>query len=226
MKAPQMEETERPRLSKAAVVERGLALADAEGLEAVTIRRLASDLGVTPMALYWHFRNKEELLAGLADSVWAEIDVNVDSAAQWQDQLRVLFTSLVRVLRAHPSASALLLEGEKRTSEAAQIATETTLAVLRRGGFDSKHAAAIARSALFTGIVLAISEPGFEPGMNDAERKEHMRQTRVRLSLLPPDRFPQTIESAEALTACDDPDFHYQLGIDMFVAGVVAMPRR
>ena len=62
--------------------------------------------------------------------------------------------------------------------------------------------------------------------MNDAERKEHMRQTRVRLSLLPPDRFPQTIESAEALTACDDPDFHYQLGIDMFIAGVVAMPRR
>jgi TetR/AcrR family tetracycline transcriptional repressor len=226
MKAPQMEETDRPRLSKAAVVERGLALADAEGLEAVTIRRLASDLGVTPMALYWHFRNKEELLAGLADSVWAEIDVNVDSAAQWQDQLRVLFTSLVRVLRAHPSASSLLLEGEKRTSEAAQVATETTLAVLRRGGFDSKHAAAIARSALFTGIVLAISEPGFEPGMNDAERKEHMRQTRVRLSLLPPDRFPRTIESAEALTACDDPDFHYQLGIDMFIAGVVAMPRR
>jgi len=221
-----MEETDRPRLSKAAVVERGLALADAEGLEAVTIRRLASDLGVTPMALYWHFRNKEELLAGLADSVWAEIDVNVDSAAQWQDQLRVLFTSLVRVLRAHPSASSLLLEGEKRTSEAAQVATETTLAVLRRGGFDSKHAAAIARSALFTGIVLAISEPGFEPGMNDAERKEHMRQTRVRLSLLPPDRFPRTIESAEALTACDDPDFHYQLGIDMFIAGVVAMPRR
>src|ERR1700722_4832011 len=135
MKAPQMEETDRPRLSKAAVVERGLALADAEGLEAITIRRLASDLGVTPMALYWHFRNKEELLAGLADSVWAEIDVNVDSAAQWQGQLRVLFTSLVRVLRAHPSASSLLLEGEKRTSEAAQVATETTLAVLRRGGF-------------------------------------------------------------------------------------------
>ena len=59
--------------------------------------------------------------------------------------------------------------------------------------------------------------------LNDAERKEHMRQTRVRLSLLPPDRFPRTIESAEALTACDDPDFHYQLGIEMFIAGVQAM---
>lgn len=221
-----MEETDRPRLSKAAVVRCGLALADAEGLEAVTVRRLASELGVTPMALYWHFRNKEELLAGLAESVWAEIDVDVEPAARWQDQLRVLVTSLVGVLRAHPSASALLMEGEKRTSEAAQIATETALEVLHRGGFDSQHAAAIARSALFTGIMLAMSEPGFVPGMSDAERKEYMRQTRVRLSLLPPDRFPRTIEAAEPLTACDNPDFHYELGIEMFVAAVEAMSRQ
>jgi TetR/AcrR family transcriptional regulator, tetracycline repressor protein len=225
MKAPQVEETERPRLSKAAVVQRGLALADAEGLDAVTVRRLAADLGVTPMALYWHFRNKDELLAGLADSVWAEIDVNVDAAAPWPDQLRTLLTSLVRVLRAHPSASALLMEGEKRTSEAAQIALETALTVLRRGGFDNKHAAAIARSALFSGITLAMSEPGYEPSLSEPERREYMRQTRVRMSLLPPDRFPRTIDAAEALTSCDDPDFHYQLGIDLFVAGVVALSR-
>ena len=67
------------------MVQRGLALADAEGLDAVTVRRLAAELGVTPMALYWHFRSKDDLLAGLADSVWAEIDVNVDPAAEWQD---------------------------------------------------------------------------------------------------------------------------------------------
>ena len=46
------------------MVGRAIALADAEGLDALTIRRLAQELGVTPMALYWHFRNKEELLAG------------------------------------------------------------------------------------------------------------------------------------------------------------------
>jgi TetR/AcrR family tetracycline transcriptional repressor len=226
MKASAMEETQRPRLSQAAVVERGLALADAEGLDAVTIRRLAADLGVTPMALYWHFRNKDELLAGLADSVWAEIDVNVDPAAPWQDQLRMLLTSLVRVLRAHPSAAGLLMEGEKRTSAAAQVAIETALAVLHRGGFDDQHAAAIARSALFTGIMLAQSEPGYEPSMAEADRREYMRQTRVRLSLLPPDQFPRTIDAAEALTSCDDPDFHYQLGIDLFVAGVIALSRQ
>lgn len=221
-----MEMAERPRLSKASVVERGLALADAEGLEAVTIRRLAAELGVTPMALYWHFRNKEELLVGLADSIWAEIDVDVDPAAAWPAQLRSLLESLIKVLRVHPSASQLLMAGEKRSSEAALKANETALEVLHRGGFDAEHAAAIARSALFTGITLAMSEPGFEPGMTETERVEHQRQTRVRLALLPPDRFPRLVEAAGPITACDNPDFHYQLGVDMFIAGVEALSRQ
>ena len=215
--------TERPRLSKAAVVERGLALGDAEGLEAVTIRRLAADLGVTPMALYWHFRSKDELLVGLADSVWTEIDTDVDPAADWSAQLRGLLESLVRVLRTHPSASQLLISGEKRTSEAAMTANEVTLEVLSRAGFDAEHATAIARNALFTGIMLVINEPGFEPGLTEAERAEHQRLARVRLSLLPPDRFPRLVEAAVPMTACDNPEFHYQLGIDLFISGVQAL---
>ena len=88
------------------MVERALALGDAEGLEELTIRRLAQELGVTPMALYWHFRNKEELLAGLAEQVWSEIDTDIDPTAGWAQQLRGLLESLVQVLRrtrARPS---------------------------------------------------------------------------------------------------------------------------
>jgi TetR/AcrR family transcriptional regulator, tetracycline repressor protein len=221
-----MAAAERPRLSKAAVVERGLALADAEGLEAVTIRRLAADLGVTPMALYWHFRSKDELLAGLADRVWGEIDVDVDPGADWPAQLRSLLESLIRVLRTHPSASQLLMSGEKRTSEAASIANEVALEVLHRAGFDAEHAAAIAKNALFTGITLVMSEPGFEPGLSEAERVEHQRLARVRLSLLPPDKFPRLVECAVPMTACDNPDFHYKLGVDLFIAGVQALAAR
>ena len=218
-----MTETERPRLSKAAVVESGLALADAEGLEAVTIRRLAADLGVTPMALYWHFRSKDELLDGLAERVWAEIDVDVDPDADWTAQLRFLLESLIRVLRNHPSASQLLLSGGKRTSESAMIANEVALEVLSRADFDAEHATAIARNALFTGLMLVMGEPGFEPGLTESERIEHQRLARVRLSLLPPDKFPMLVECAIPMTACDDPDFHYKLGVDLFVAGVQAL---
>jgi len=219
------DETGRTRLSKAAVVDRALALSDTEGLDALTIRRLATELGVTPMALYWHFRSKEELLAGLVDRVWAEIDTDVDQAADWPQQLRGLLESLLRVLREHPSASALLLTGEKLNSDAALRATETTLGLLRRAGFDPRRAAEIARSGLWTALMLVMSEPGFGPGLTEADRAELQRRNRVRLALLPPDRYPHVVEAAEPLTACDDPDLHYQFGVDLFIAGVQAVAR-
>jgi AcrR family transcriptional regulator len=212
---------ERVRLSKAAVVERALALGDAEGLEALTIRRLAQELGVTPMALYWHFRNKEELLAGLAERIWSEIDTDIQAGAGWPGQLRGLVESLVAVLRSHPCASQLLVAGEKQ-SESALKATEVTLEVLRSGGFDAVHAAEVARSTLWTGLMLVMSEPGFEPGLTEAERTEKIRSARAHLAVLPPDSYPCLVAGAMAMTA-HDPDFHFRFGIDLFIAGVQAM---
>ncbi len=214
---------EKARLSKAAVVERGLALADAEGLDSLTIRRLAADLGVTPMALYWHFRSKEELLAGLADQIWSELDTDVDTSADWVDQLRSLFESLVRVLRRHQSAAELLMSGEKRNSEAALRASEAALAVLHSGGFTPEQASAITRNALSTALALAMSEPGFGPGLTDAERSEHLRQSRIRLAMLPPEKYPRLIEAAVPFTDCEHPDEHYRFGVDLFIAGVRAI---
>ena len=218
----QAPEAERARLSKQTVVERGLALADAGGLDKLTIRRLAQDLGVTPMALYWHFRSKEELLTALADRLWGEIDIDVDPSKPWPAQLRGLMESLIAVLRAHPSASQLLLEMEKQ-SEPVVRATEVTLEVLRGAGFDPRHASAITRSALWTGLMLRMSEPGTKPGMTAAELEEHLRQSQVRMAMLPADRYPRVVECAAELTRCDDPEFHYRFGIDLFIAGVEAV---
>ena len=213
---------QRPRLSKTTVVGQAIALADAEGLDALTIRRLAQELGVTPMALYWHFRNKDELLNGLSDQFWSEIDTDVDDAAPWPEQLRTLLGSLVQVLREHPSASQLLASGEKQ-SPAALEAIEVTLEVLRRGGFDPRRASAIARNGLWTGLMLAMSEPGYGPSLGEGERAEQQRRNRIRLAMLPPDRYPCLVEAAEPMTDCDDPDFHYRFGIDLFIRGVQAM---
>ena len=215
-------EAERSRLSKQSVADRGLALADASGLDGLTIRRLAQDLGVTPMALYWHFRSKEELLVAVADRVWSEIDINVDPAQPWSRRLRGLLESLIRALRAHPCAAQLLLETEKG-SEAFLRATEVTLKVLREAGLGPVHATAIARSLLWTGLVLVESEPGAEPGMSEAERAEHERRNRVRLATLPIDRYPHVVECAGPLTACDDLESHYRFGVDLFIAGVEAV---
>jgi TetR/AcrR family transcriptional regulator, tetracycline repressor protein len=213
---------ERPRLSKRAVTDRALKLADVGGLESLTIRKLAQDLGVTPMALYWHLRSKEDLLEGMAERIWGEVDVDVAPSAPWHDQLRGMLESLVRVLRAHPSAPQLLLEHKKR-NEAALRATEITLEILRGAGFDVRHASAIARSALWSGIALVMSEPGFSPELPDEERAERQRRSQLELAMLPLAKYPRLIECAAPMTACDDPEFHYRFGIDLFIAGVRAM---
>jgi AcrR family transcriptional regulator len=218
------DEADKTRLSKTAVVQRALALADADGLDALTVRRLAQELGVTPMALYWHFRSKEELLTGVATQIWTEIGTDIDPAASWSQQLRGLLESLIGVLRNHPSASQLLM-GEKNNDAALQ-AIEVTLDVLRRGGFDPEAASEIARSTLWTGLMLVMSEPGFDPSLTEDERTEQQRRNRVRLAMLPPETYPRLVEAAGPMTACDVPEFHTQFGIDLFIAGVEAMAAR
>jgi AcrR family transcriptional regulator len=174
------------------------------------------------MALYWHFRSKDELLLGMSERIWSEIDVNVDPAAPWFDQLRGMLESLVHVLRAHPSAPRLVLEHEKR-NEAALRATEITLEILRGVGFDPRHASAIARSALWTGIMLVMSEPGYSPELSPDERAEQQRRARVELAMLPAGKYPRLVECAAPMTDCDDPEWHYRFGIDLFITGIRAM---
>jgi AcrR family transcriptional regulator len=212
---------ERARLTRAVVVDRALQLADADGLEALTIRRLATDLGVTPMALYWHFRSKDELLEGLVERVWGEMDVRVDSTAPWPEQLRGLLESLLRVLRTHPAAPQLLMQSKKQ-GESWSNAAEVTLELLRGAGFDPDMASTIARSAMWTGIMLVMSEPG-AAWLTEDERIEVQRKKQVGLASLPPAKYPRLVECAIPMTACDDPDQHYEFGVRLFIGGVEAI---
>jgi TetR/AcrR family transcriptional regulator, tetracycline repressor protein len=177
------------------------------------------------MALYWHFRSKEDLLEGVAEQVWSEIGVNVDPAAPWWAQLQEVLESLVSVLRAHSAAAQLLLEHEKR-NEAALRATEVTLDILRNAGFDPQHASQIARSGLWTGIMLVMSEPGYNPELSAEERAEEQRRSRLALAMLPPAKYPRLVECAAPMTQCDDPEFHYRFGIELFIDGVKAAAAR
>jgi TetR/AcrR family transcriptional regulator, tetracycline repressor protein len=216
------DEPERSRLTRAAVVDRALVLADTAGLEALTIRKLATELGVTPMALYWHFRGKDELLEGLGERLWGEIDLTVDGSAPWTEQLRGLLTSLLTVLRTHPAAPQLLARSNIVKSEAGLNALEVALELLRTAGFSPKDASAVARSTLWTALTLVMSEPGIEE-IDGAEKAELQRKKAVTMATLSLAKYPRVVECAIPMTACDDPEEHYQFGVDVFIAGVAAM---
>jgi TetR/AcrR family transcriptional regulator, tetracycline repressor protein len=203
------------------VVDRALALADTSGLDALTIRKLATELGVTPMALYWHFRSKEELLEGLAERLWGEIDTTVDRDAPWTEQIRGLFESLLKVLRAHPAAAELLRLSKKTTQTGLNL-TELTLDILRTAGFSPEDASSATRSALWTGIALVMSEPGVE-SLDSEERAELQRKKQVALASQSLASYPRLVECAVPMTACDNPEDHYRFGVDLFIGGLAAI---
>jgi len=120
-----------------------------------------------------------------------------------------------------PVGPQLLLEHEKR-NEAALRATEAALEILLGAGFDPLHAAEIARSTLWTGITLVMSEAGYHPELSDEERAEWNRRSQVELAMLPAARYPHLVQCAAPMANCD-PAFHYRLGVELFIAGVRAV---
>jgi TetR/AcrR family tetracycline transcriptional repressor len=78
----------RERLSRDTIAAGALELADREGIDAVTIRRLATDNSVTPMALYWHFKDKDAVLDGIAERIYASVELPDASNEPWDCQLR------------------------------------------------------------------------------------------------------------------------------------------
>ncbi|MFP3989533.1 TetR/AcrR family transcriptional regulator C-terminal domain-containing protein [Streptomyces sp. E11-3] len=96
----------RTPLNRDRVLDAGIALADAEGIRAVTMRRLGRELGVEGMALYNHVDNKEDLLDGMLDRVATEIELP-DSGADWRDHARRRAISAHAAFLRHPWSAAL-----------------------------------------------------------------------------------------------------------------------
>jgi TetR/AcrR family tetracycline transcriptional repressor len=214
--------TSRPKLGRATVVDAALRVADAEGLDAVTIRRLAHDLGVTPMALYWHFADKEALLDAVADRLWdgamADLSASAEPADPWE-QLRHLCGVMVDAMRRHP-AVAERVSMRVVTSDSGLAITERALGLLASVGFGPEQASAAAHFILLNTVTLVSSEPGAEIGTDPHERDAVVRGKRVLLATLAPDRYPHVVAAADFLVDCGNTDEYYGRGLDMVIGGV------
>jgi AcrR family transcriptional regulator len=156
----------RTPLSRERVIAAAVAVADAEGLQALTMRRLAADLGVEAMSLYYHLPGKEALLDGLVASVIAEIDAAVHGLASsatrrdWRSRLRGQFLAARTVMLRHPWAPGLI--GTRRTVPAGVYAYyEGILGTLVGAGFSYR----IAHRALhaFGSLPLGFAQEMFSP---------------------------------------------------------------
>ena len=123
----------RGRLSRDRVLAAAVALADAGGLESLTMRRLGEDLGVEAMSLYKHVTNKDDLVDGMVDLVFAEIELP-PPGAEWRTAMRERAVSVRSALIRHPWATALM---QSRTAPGPAILHhhDTVIGTLRGAGF-------------------------------------------------------------------------------------------
>jgi AcrR family transcriptional regulator len=211
------------RLTREAVAERALRLGDAEGLDAVTVRRLAQELGVTPMALYWHFKNKDELLLGIANHALAGVQATRDPQNPWQRQLRAMVEALVAVMREHPCLADLLPVIDKQAATSFARAANDALELLGRAGFGLQEGYWISSYLLHGVIGLVAAQPGCPVSVPSQEAAEWRRQRRLALEKLPADEYPMVVAFARTLEGEPDIERYYALGVDVLMAGVEAI---
>jgi AcrR family transcriptional regulator len=142
--------TERVPLTRERVLRCAVALADAHGLAGLSIRTLAAELGSKPMSLYYYVANKEQILDGIVDLVFAEVYLPV-IGEPWRQEMLSRARSLRAVLRRHPWAVGLL-ESRRNPGPATLRHHDATLGTLRRSGFTlqaTAHAYALLDSFIY-----------------------------------------------------------------------------
>lgn len=214
------------KLTAEAIVGKALEIGDAEGLDAVTIRRLATDLGVTPMALYWHFKNKEQLLIGMADHLIAGFAPKEADERPWQEQLRDLVLGLIRVLRRYPCAKNLLEQIDQTAVPSFLAVWDRALGLARSAGFTSEESCLITKYLLQSAISIADAPVHFRPGRTPEEVAELVRVKRVSLQTLPSDKYPNLVAMARPMVEGLGEEFYDGFGVDLVLGGIAALAAR
>jgi AcrR family transcriptional regulator len=201
------------RLDRETIVHAAQRVLDGEGLGKLTMRRIGSELGADPTAVYRHFRSKEELVTELADRAFLSVP-EPDPALPWQDRLRTLLRAALELYRDNPDFAIQLSHQDDDTPGLRRIA-ELTLGILADAGLDARQCAVgyqlITNYAVGSGLFISqLTLDDWGPNTIPAARRAY--------AALPPEEFPHCVDSAPHLFP--DMDEVYGLGVDMFIEAI------
>jgi AcrR family transcriptional regulator len=201
----------RRRLSRERVLRGAVAVADAGGIAALTIRSLAKELETKPMSVYYHIANKDEILDGIVDIVFSEIDLP-RVGSDWRTEMTRRAHSARRVLRSHPWATPLL---ESRTSPGPATLRhhDAVLGTLRAAGFSpamTAHAYALLDAYIY-GFALQEASLPFEGPNGVVEVAEPIMQ------LMSTGAYPHLVEMATSYYVQPGYDFgdEFDFGLNL-----------
>jgi AcrR family transcriptional regulator len=206
-------------LSEGAVVDAALAILKSEGLEAVTMRRVAAALDTGAASLYVYVAGREGLLQAMQDRITATIELEAPDPARWRAQLHSLLERSHRALAAHPGIAATAMADPPAT-EAALLLLENLLGILLAAGLDPQDAAWAAD--IFSQLV---TYAAIEDDMRRGDRQELGDELYQTFTGLPPDRFPLIAAHAAQLVAGDGDD-RFRFAVDVVIDGVLARAAR
>lgn len=222
--APRKARTRRV-LSREAVIDAALRVVDTEGLEALSMRRVAQELGTGAASLYAHVAGKEELVEEMLDRVHAEFaaiqpPVSGDPA-DWQEAVKEWMRRGRAVFASHRDLVRADIARGLPTGPNALVNVESMLALLRGGGLPDK-VAAFGVATLGNFLTATVYEESLH-ATRDAETgrsvQDYYRQLREYLGSLPADRFPNLVGMTDSL-AQGESDERFEFGMDLLVSGL------
>ena len=207
--------TIRKPLSRTRVLQAAVALADRAGLEAFSMRALAQELGVVPMALYKHVANKDELLDGMVDIVFSEIELPCEDV-DWRSAMRRRAISTREALKRHSWAIGMM---EARNPGPANLRNHNAvMGCLRKAGFPFEmavHAYSV-QDAYIYGFALQERDLAFETPDSAGEAAQRRAET---IGVL--DDYPYLLEVAAKLPESGyDTAVEFAWGIDLILDGL------
>src|SRR5581483_11784916 len=188
----------RPVLTREAITDAALRIVDAEGMEAVSMRRLATELGVQASALYSHVSGKAELIQLLIDRVAAELEVPEPDPGRWQEQLKEVLREMYRAFLRHRDLAGSTLANIP-TGPNVLVFTDRLLALLRAGGL-SRQAAAYAVDLLAEFVAVGAYEWSLYERRLERE-PEYFEAVEQYYRALPASRFPVLVDLVGELVA-------------------------
>jgi AcrR family transcriptional regulator len=210
----------RDPLTRDRVIEAAMRVMDEEGLESVSMRRVAREVGVEAMSLYHHVEDKEDLLNGICEHVMAEFDFP-ERVDDWAENCRRGARAWRRLLQAHPAVMRLFAEqrGPARSIDSMRP-MEFALEILRGAGLSDRDTAQAFHA--FGGYIqgFVMMELGSIAGGSD---EEHMKM-HAELAAAMPGEFPALQAISKYFAECE-PDEQFEFGLELLIRGLEAKAR-
>lgn len=203
-------------LTRERIVGTALRIMDAEGLEAVTMRRIGRELGVEAMSLYNHVRDKEDILDGVTEMVMGKFEIP-ERSGDWAEDMKALAREWRRLLGMHPNVMRLLAERHKPLESLDSYRPmEAALDVISSGGLSTREAVETfnAFGSYIFGFV--VMEQGLMIGQPHEHGAEHVELA----AALEGADLPHLREALPHLVECST-DEQFEFGLDLLIAGLL-----